>query len=123
MTGPAVSAPAGRARRGIPSWMLRHRCRIEPYLSWGTYGTARDLQCFIDERLASAGAAGTERIAQLTVICRLSENVPAGSRIELVDGRRGYAHAVVDHDGGGLPTPDHQEIAVTLAGAYGPAFG
>lgn len=107
----------------VPGWMLRHTCTIEPYASWGVYGPGRQIRCFIDEKLASAGPTGTERMAQVTIVCRLDENVPAGSRIELVDGRRGYAHAVVKHDAGGLPTPDHMEIAMSLAGAYGPAFG
>ncbi len=103
--------------------MLTHSCDVEAYADWGVYEPARPLQCFVAEKLASAGPAGTERIAQVTVICRLTDDVPAGSRITLADGLRGYAHAVVRHDGGGLPTPDHLEIAMTLAGAYGPAFG
>lgn len=110
-------------RQGIPGWMLRHRCTVEPYEQWGVYGPARTLTCFIQENLASAGPTGTERLAQITIYCRLGENVPPGSRIQLVDGRRGYAHATVRQDGGGLPTPDHLQIAMSLAGAYGPAYG
>lgn len=107
----------------VPGWLLRHQCVVEPYEDWGIYGDPNTVACFIGENLASAGPAGTERVSQITIVCNKAENVPAGSRITLVDGRRGYAAAVAKHDGGGLPTPDHLEIAMTIAGAYGPAFG
>lgn len=111
------------ARIGVPLWLLTHVCTVEAYRDWGTYGSARPIRCFINEQLASAGPSGTERVAQVTIVAQLGEDVPAGSRITLVDGRKGYAHAVVSHDGGGLPTPDHVEIAMSIAGSYGPAFG
>lgn len=107
----------------VPGWLLRHRCTVEPYEDWGVYGPPRSLTCFINEALASAGPAGSERVAQLTIVAKPYEQVPAGSLITLADGRKGYAAAMVHHDGGGLPTPDHIEIAMQLAGSYGPAFG
>lgn len=107
----------------VPGFLLVHTCTVEPYLEWGVYGAAAAVRCFVAEKLASAGPAGTERIAQVTVVCRPRENIPAGSRITLSGGRRGYAAAVAVHDGGGLPTPDHLEIAVQVAGSYGPAYG
>lgn len=107
----------------VPDWMLPHQCVVEPYADWNVYGDPRTIACFIDEKLAAAGPAGTERVAQITIICNKAENVPAGSRITLLDARKGYAAAVVRHDGGGLPTPDHLEVAMTIASAYGPAFG
>ncbi len=107
----------------VPAFLLVHTCTVEPYVDWGVYGGGFKLKCFIGERLASAGPTGTERIAQITIVCRPREPVTAGSRITLSDGRRGYAAAVAIHDGGGLPTPDHREIAMQVAGAYGPAYG
>ena len=107
----------------VPGFLLVHTCTVEPYLDWGVYGGGFALRCFIAENLASAGPSGTERVAQITIVCRPNEPVTAGSRITLADGRRGYAAAVAIHDGGGLPTPDHREIAMQVAGAYGPAYG
>ena len=107
----------------VPAFLLVHTCQVEAYQSWGTYAPATPLTCFIAEALASAGPAGTERVAQHTIVCQLGDEPPPGSRITLGDGRQGYAHAVVRHDGGPLPVPSHAEIAATIAGAYGPAFG
>lgn len=108
----------------IPAFLLAHECRVEAYRDWGIYGPPTDFPCFIREDLASAGPAGTERIAQITIIGPLEPVVPDGSRITLTDGRRGYASAVARHRGADeWPTPDHQEIAMQTARAYGPAFG
>lgn len=108
----------------IPAFLLAHECRIEPYLDWGIYGPPIDYPCLVDEALASAGPAGTERIAQITIVGPLDPVVPDGSRITLTDGRKGYASAVARHIGAAdWPTPDHQQIAVQTARAYGPAFG
>lgn len=107
----------------VPAFLLVHACTVEPYVDWGVYGGGYPLKCFIAETLAAAGPAGTERVSQITIICKPGEQVTAGSRITLTDGRRGYAAAVARHDGGGLPTPDHLEIAVQVAGSYGPAYG
>lgn len=107
----------------VPDFLLVHSCTVEAYRAWDTYDPERELRCFINESLASAGPTGTERVAQVTIVAHLHEPVTAGSRITFGDGRTGYAAAVVRHDGGGLPTPDHLEIAMSIAGAYGPAFG
>jgi hypothetical protein len=107
----------------VPAFLLVHACTVEDYRSWGVYGPQRRLRCFINEALSSAGPAGTERVAQVTIVTFPGQAPPAGSRVTLAGGRKGYAHAVVRHDGGGLPTPDHDEIAMTIAESYGPAFG
>lgn len=111
------------ARIRLPAWMLPHRVTVEAYRGWNDYEPARNRPCFVGERLGSGGPVGTERVGYVTVVFALQEHCPAGSRVTLADGRRGYASAVVRHDGGGLPTPDHLEVAVSVAGAYGPAFG
>lgn len=107
----------------IPSFLLRHTCQVEGYIDWGQYAPERSLTCHIDEKLASAGPAGTQRVAQVTIVAHSWEDVPAGSRITLTDGRKGYAAATVKHTMPGMPTPDHVEVAMQLAGSYGPAFG
>lgn len=107
----------------VPGFLLVHTCTVEPYVDWGVFDPPRELTCFIKQALAAAGPTGTERIAQVTITAHSWEQVPAGSRITLPDGAKGYAAAVVRHTGGSLPTPDHIEVAMRLAGAYGPAFG
>jgi hypothetical protein len=98
---------------------------VEPYLgTWGLYGAASEVRCLLDEKIATSVAqAGVQRVTLFTAIAELGVNVPAGSRVTLPDGRRGYAGAVAKHDGGGLPTPDHTEIAITVGSEYGPALG
>jgi head-tail adaptor len=107
----------------VPGWLLRHTVAVEPYVDWGVYDAARTLSCHVDEKLASAGPTGTQRVEQVTIVAHSWENVPAGSLITLADGRKGYAAATVKHTAPGLPTPDHIEIDMRLAGSYGPAFG
>jgi head-tail adaptor len=107
----------------VPGWLLRHQITVEPYVDWGEFGPAHDLVCHVKEALAPAGPTGTERMAQVTIVAHSWEQVPAGSRLTLADGRKGYATASVKHTAPGLPTPDHIEIAMRLAGSYGPAFG
>ncbi len=109
----------------LPDWLLPHQVTAFPYLSWGVYGDAALVQCMIHERLGSGGPVGTERVGYITVIARLDAwtRLAQGSRVVLPDGREGYVSTAVRHDGGGLPTPDHVEAAVSVASAYGPPFG
>lgn len=107
----------------LPLWLLTHTVTVEQYLAWNTFGPPAGLRCLIDENLTNAGPAGTERVAQLSLIAGPDASVAPGSRITLADQRRGYASAVVNHSGGGLPTPDHVQVAVQIATSYGPAFG
>jgi hypothetical protein len=108
----------------VPAFLLVHRSTVEAYQAWNDYGPARTVACFVAETLASAGPTGTERVNQLTVYYPLSVTCPAGSKITLSDGRKGYAAAVARYDTLGLlPTPDHLEVAFSTAGSYGPAFG
>ncbi len=109
----------------VPGWMLRHTVTVRPYLGvWNTYGPAQTVRCFVDERMATAAVnAGVQRVSTLTVIAAPSSAsvLVAGSRVTLADGRAGYVSAVAVQDGGGLPTPDHVQAAVTVAAEYGPA--
>lgn len=108
----------------IPARLMPHRAAIEPYLTWDAFGASNLIRCFVAEALAGAGQTGTERVTQITLITELSTPVPAGSRVTLKDGRKGYAQAVATFDGGGgLPTPDHRMVAVQVATGFGPAYG
>lgn len=108
----------------LPAFLLRHTARIAPYLTWGSFGPEADLRCLVTERLSTASTqAGVERVAYVTLWAMPGAAVPEGSRVSMPDGRAGYVSAVARHDGGGLPTPDHTEIAVMIASAYGPARG
>ncbi len=110
----------------IPLFLLRHTVTVEPYLgTWGSYGPGVPLRCHVDRKIRTAtSSAGVTRTATITILARRGATVPEGSRITLADGTRGYAEAVADHDGGGLPTPDHLEIAMTAAVAsFGAPLG
>jgi hypothetical protein len=112
----------------VPGWLLRHRITVEPYAGvWGSYGAPNPgVRCALQEKIiTAAGQAGVLRVATFTAITRLDVSCPDGSRVTLPDGRRGYASAVARHDSGGLPrVPDHQEIAIAVAGpAYGAPLG
>lgn len=108
----------------VPDFLLVHTSTVEAYQDWDDYGAPQRVRCFVAEKLASAGPTGTERVNQLTVFYPLAVTCPAGSKITLADGRKGYAAAVARYDTAGLlPTPDHLEVAFSTAGSYGPAFG
>lgn len=113
----------------VPPALLRHRITVEPATAtWGTYGPARAVRCFLDEKIATSAAMGTtaaggERITRFTAIADPDEVLPEGSKVTLGDGRVGYIVASARHDGGGLPTPDHVEAEIAVGSTYGPAFG
>lgn len=108
----------------IPGWLLRHTVMVEPYLGWNTYGAATQVRCFVDEKISSRYTqAGVQVRAHAVAYARLATSCPVGSRITLADGRRGYASAVARRDGGGLPTPDHLEVAIELGLVVGPPQG
>lgn len=109
----------------LPLAMLLHSVTVEPYLSWGAYGPPQRMRCTVSEQIAARrGQAGVEQVTDVTLYARKKAVCPPGSKVTLKDGRVGYAVATVVYDGGGLPTPDHTEIAVNIAApVYGPAFG
>lgn len=109
----------------VPGWLLRHRVVIIPYLGvWGSYGSGHEVRCLVQEKLATTQLqSGVVRLTLFTVIAPKGTRCPEGSRVVLPDGRLGYVQAAANHDGGGLPTPDHCEIAVTVGSEYGPPLG
>jgi hypothetical protein len=100
----------------IPGALLRHTAEVTPYLGEGAYGPiygeARTVPCFVDDRrrLVRSGS-GDEAVSETTVYCRLDEDIPAESRVT-VNGRDTTVISVSRMDGGGLPTPDHLELAL-----------
>lgn len=112
----------------LPAFLLRHRVTVEPYQGvWGQYGPPVTVRCAKGEKLGTAATqAGVVRYATVTIVARPEAHplIPEGSLITLPDGRKGYAQAVALHDGGGLPTPDHVEVGLTVpAPSYGAPLG
>lgn len=101
----------------IPGFLLRHSIAIEPYAGQGgngpTYGPSVTVRCFRDDtrRLVRDGM-GEQVVSETTVYCPLSTVAPPLSRVS-VNGRTAYVITAKSRDGGGLPTPDHLEIALT----------
>lgn len=100
----------------LPAFLLRHTVQIEPFEGDGPYGPEYGEQvterAFVDEkRKLVRDAEGAEVVSETTVYMRLAATCPAGSRVT-VDGRTTYAIASSRRDGGGLPTPDHLEVAL-----------
>lgn len=100
----------------IPAWLLRHQAIVEPLTGEGPfgpqYGAAGAVQCFVDEkRRLVRDAAGAEVVSETTVYMPLDTVCPAGSRVT-VNGRQTFAITASRRDGGGLPTPDHLEVAL-----------
>lgn len=97
---------------------MRHTVTVEPYEGPGpfgpTYGPAVTVRCFLDEsRRMVRGKDGTEVISEATFYAFPDAVCPEGSRVTLPSMRVATALKVGDLDGGGLPTPDHLEVALT----------
>jgi hypothetical protein len=112
----------------IPGFLLRHTVTVEPYLgTWGKYGPAAPLRCFVQQGISGGSrTASGARHLMITIIARIDAAplVPEGSRITLADGVKGFAAAVALHDAGGLPTPDHIEVSMTVGlPSYGAPMG
>lgn len=100
----------------LPAFLLRHSVVIEPFEGEGPfgpeYGDQVTEQAFVDDkRRLVRDAAGAEVVSETTVYMRLAADCPTGSRVT-VNGRTTYAISASRRDGGGLPTPDHLEVAL-----------
>jgi hypothetical protein len=104
----------------IPGFLLRHTITIEPYLGHNAtgpmYGPAVTVRCFNEDKRRfirsgrPAGSTGSnEVVASTTSYCLPGTVAPAQSRVT-VNGRVTKVLQFLDHDGGGLPTPDHVEL-------------
>lgn len=114
----------------LPNFVLRNRVTLTPYLGrWGAYGApVPGIRCAVQQRIASSvGQAGVVRLLEFTLVAQLDEALGAaveGSLVTLEDGRTGFISAVARHTAPGLPTPDHVEVGVEMAGrALPPALG
>ncbi|MBL1107985.1 hypothetical protein JK361_25920 [Streptomyces sp. 5-8] len=94
---------------------MRHEVTIEPYLgetSKGSrFGAAATVRCFVDEQTRTVRSPGGDDVTSgSTVFADPGTQAPPGSRVRLPSGRVTRVIQLADHDGGGLPTPDHVEI-------------
>lgn len=101
----------------IPAWLLRHTVVVEPYLGAGAtgpiYGPPVEVRCFVDDKRRLVRAPDTsEVVSETTVYCPLGTTAPPESRVQ-VHGRIATVIQALRRDGGGLPTPDHLELALT----------
>ncbi|MFH8717237.1 hypothetical protein [Streptomyces zaomyceticus] len=101
----------------IPRFLMRHQVSIEPYLgdtSKGpAYGPATPVLCFLDQQTRMVRSpAGEQVTSSSTVYADPGTSAPEGSRVTLPDGQATTVIWTKDRDGGGLPTPDHVEIAL-----------
>lgn len=100
----------------LPKRFLTHTVVVEPYLGDGaygpTYGPEKPVRCLVDDsRRVVRDADGTEVISETTIYAGVDAEIPAKSRVQ-VAGRESWVIRTARRDGGGLPTPDHLEVAV-----------
>lgn len=100
----------------IPRWLLRHRVTVENPLGSNATGPVYDEPHVLDGFVLAQprqvrDAEGREVTCPATVYLDPSSHVTVGARVT-VDGRVATARQVTRHDGGGLPTPDHVEVAL-----------
>ena len=100
----------------LPGFLMRHSVSVEPYKGSGAYGPqygpAVNVKCFRDDRRQLVRAPnGDEVVSETTIYCRLTENIPAESRVTL-SGRTTTVITVKERSGGGLATPDHLEVVL-----------
>lgn len=99
----------------IPAFLLRHSVAIEPYEGEGPfgpeYGDEVTVACFVDDkRRLVIGPTGDEVVSETTFYAPLETVCPVHSKVT-VNGRSTLVLAASRRDGGGLPTPDHLEVA------------
>ena len=102
----------------IPGWMLGHTVTVEPYAgssAYGpVYGSPVTVACFLDQKTRTVrDRTNREVVSTSTFYARPGLVCPPESRVTLPDGRRTTVIAVLNRDGGGLPTPDHVEVQLT----------
>ncbi|GAA3441060.1 hypothetical protein [Planomonospora venezuelensis] len=100
----------------LPAFLLRHTVTVEALTGEGPYGPEYDdattVRCFVDDkRRLVRDATGGQVVSETTVYMPLSTTCPVGSRVT-VNGRTTTVLVSARRDGGGLPTPDHLEVAL-----------
>lgn len=99
----------------LPDFMLGHQVVVEPYLGSTSvgprYGAPVTVKAFVDEKIRQVrDKTGREVVSSSTFYARPGLDCPAESRVTLPSGRKTTVIAVLDRDGGGMPTPDHVEV-------------
>lgn len=99
----------------LPDFVLRHEVVVEPYLGSSSvgprYGAPTTVRCFVDGKTRSVrDKTGREVVSSSTFYARPGLVCPAESRVTLPTGRKTTVIAVLNRDGGGMPTPDHVEV-------------
>lgn len=100
---------------GFPAFLLRHDVTVEAYLGESAYGPRYGAPATVRGLLERSirtvrGQNGEETTASATFRTRLDAGIEAEARVILPDGRTTTVIAVVPHDGGGLPVPNHLEV-------------
>ena len=105
----------------LAQWWV-HTTDVQRFTQTGAEGDEWDavdeaLPCFIsDKRRLVRAANGEQVIAETTVLYpKSTPDIPVDSLITLpalFGGRTSTVLSVSRHDGGGLPTPDHLEVAI-----------
>lgn len=100
----------------LPAFLLRHEVAVEPFEGEGPfgkeYGPETLVRCFVDDkRRLVRSSTGEEVVSESTFYAPLDTVCPEGSRVT-VNGRETTVLAASRRDGGGLPTPDHLEVAL-----------
>lgn len=98
----------------LPAFLLVHEVTVEPYegnsANGPKYGTAFTVPCFLEDKTRLVrNPAGQEVTSMSTFYARRGPTIPAKSRVTLPT-RQTTVIAVMDHHGGGMPTPDHLEV-------------
>lgn len=103
----------------VPPFLLRHSITIEPFLGQGgngpTYGPAVTVKCFRDDaRKLVRDGMGQQVVSEAQCVCPVGTVAPPLSRVTgLPNGRTAYVITDKLRSGGGMPTPDHVEVALT----------
>jgi hypothetical protein len=100
---------------GFPAFLLRHDITVETYLGESAYGPRYGAPTVVRGLLERSirtvrGQNGEETTSSGTFRTRLDAGIEAEARVTLPDDTTTTVIAVVPHDGGGLPTPDHLEV-------------
>ncbi|MDQ0943271.1 hypothetical protein [Streptomyces sp. V1I1] len=99
----------------LPGMWLRHEVTVEAYegnsANGPKYGVAFTVRCFAEDKTRLVRSPTGEEVTSMsTFYARRGVTIPAKSRVTLPSGRKTTVIAVLDHHGGGLPTPDHLEV-------------
>ena len=104
----------------LAQWWV-HTADVQRHAGNGAEGDTYDAtvteRCFIsDKRRLVLAATGEQAVSETTVLFpKATPDIPVDSLITLpalFGGRTTRVLSVSRHDGGGLPTPDHLEVAV-----------